>query len=57
MLGKVKSFDCKNVTVGFRGVGLFIGLEIVKDKYSREPHPQLAFRIIKRWPVHSMCVN
>lgn len=33
----------------FRGMGLFIGLEIVRDRGSREPHPQLALRIIKRY--------
>ena len=31
-----------------RGVGFFIGLDIVEDRESREPHPQLASKIIDR---------
>lgn len=32
----------------FRGVGFFIGLDLVKNRDSREPHPQLATKIINR---------
>ena len=32
----------------YRGVGFFIGLDIVEDRYSREPHSQLATKIINR---------
>lgn len=30
-----------------RGVGLFIGIEIVKDKETREPNPEAATEIHK----------
>ena len=45
-----------------RGVGFFIGLDIVKDKDSREPHPQLATKIINRsipllYTLHLLSIN
>ena len=50
MLGLFKN-ECYYFT-GFRGVGFFIGLDIVEDRDSREPHPQLATKIINRYLFH-----
>jgi 4-aminobutyrate aminotransferase / (S)-3-amino-2-methylpropionate transaminase / 5-aminovalerate transaminase len=39
-----------------RGLGLMCGIELVRDKLSNEPHPQLAARVVTRALQHGLLI-
>jgi 4-aminobutyrate aminotransferase len=49
ILERLQGWPEKLPNVGnVRGRGLMIGIELVKDQASREPHPQMRRRVIQR---------
>ena len=40
-----------------RGLGLFLGIEIVSDHASREPHPGVAEYVIERMKDHGILLS
>ena len=49
ILGILRDWPAKHRTVGnVRGKGLMIGIELVKDQATREPHPEMRQKVIRR---------
>lgn len=49
ILGRVGSWPDKHPIVGdIRGKGLMIGIELVKDQKTREPHPEAQHKVVRR---------
>lgn len=49
ILDRLQEWPAKHPHVGnVRGKGLMIGVELVKDQTSREPHPQMRTQVIRR---------
>ena len=49
ILDRLQGWPAKHRNVGnVRGKGLMIGIELVKDQTSREPHPQLRQQVVER---------
>lgn len=49
ILDRLNNWPAQHRSVGnVRGVGLMIGIELVKDQQSREPHPEMRQQVIRR---------
>jgi len=49
ILDRLNNWPAQHRSVGnVRGVGLMIGIELVKDQKSREPHPEMRQQVIRR---------
>ncbi len=49
ILGRVADWRDKHPTVGdIRGKGLMVGIELVKDQRTREPHPEALHKVVRR---------